>query len=114
MTENISPSPQPSPSEGRGSKKRIIYPSTYINPKKRRFRRVVCKKIKKYLSLYLVNAKKRSFYKVVGKKIDKKLNLFFLLIIGLDSRLRGNDREEVKMIKKGSGNSSTIRKKIPP
>jgi len=45
MTENISPSPQPSPSEGRGSERRIIYPSTYINPKKRRFYRVVCKKI---------------------------------------------------------------------
>jgi len=38
------PSPQPSPSEGRGSKKGNIYPSTYINPKKRSFYRVVDKK----------------------------------------------------------------------
>jgi hypothetical protein len=49
-----SPSPQPSPSEGRGSKEGNIYSSTYIEPKKRSFYRVVGKKIVKniYSSTY--------------------------------------------------------------
>jgi hypothetical protein len=42
------------------SHEKNIYPSTYINPKKRRFYKVVCKKNKEiFLPLYLVNAKKR-------------------------------------------------------
>jgi hypothetical protein len=45
---------------------------------------------------------------------EKKLNLFCWLIIGLDSRLRGNDREWSENDKKGSGNSSTSRKKFHP
>jgi len=42
------------------SHEKNIYLSTYINPKKRRFYKVVCKKNKEiFLPLYLVNAKKR-------------------------------------------------------
>jgi hypothetical protein len=56
-----SPSPQPSPSEGRGSKKRNISPSTYYIAKNRSFYRVVDKKNnKKYFLLYLINMKKRA------------------------------------------------------
>jgi hypothetical protein len=69
------------------------------------------KKIKNIFYFYLYRKEKEV---ILQRLFEKKLNLFCWLIVGLDSRLRGNDREEVKMIKKGSGNSSTSRKKFHP
>jgi len=54
-----SPSPQPSPSEGRGSEEGNIYPSTYIDTKKRSFYRVVDKKILKNICSSIYKEQKR-------------------------------------------------------
>jgi len=96
MIENTPPLTTTLSLRGRGSKKRIIYPSTYVKAKKGVKYKTLMKKIKNIFYLYLYRKEKE----VILLHLFER-NKFILLV---------EKRNGVKMIKKGS---STSRKKFP-